>query len=350
VQLPRTEDQGPLVSVITPAYNHEKYIGACLESILHQSYYLWEQIVMDDGSTDSTSNIVSEFRDPRIRFEHQANQGAFELANTYNRALSLAKGEFIAILEGDDFWPPDKLATLVHAFQDDHVVLAYGEAADVDAKGREQRTKSHTTRLRESLPHSVLFNDPVGSATRYMLLAEGRSLVSPSTVIIRRSTLEQIGGFQYVAGLPLTDYPTFMELSVAGKFHYSPQIMGYRRHHQNSVTIHHEQKIYDMVSSFALRFLDKHQDKIVLSPSEREELNKNWQQAQDKLHFSQGRSLLLQQKWSEARSHFRIASTSKQVSVRLASFAGLLFSWLHADIEPLMRLGGRAGLRVQDGL
>ncbi|HXJ03608.1 MAG TPA: glycosyltransferase [Candidatus Acidoferrum sp.] len=336
----------PQVSIITATYNHEQFVETCVHSVLQQTYSNWEQIVIDDGSPDNTANIVSGIRDPRIRVERQANQSAFELAKTYNRALSLASGELIAILEGDDFWPPDKLATLVPAFLDNDTVLAYGEAADVDARGLEQRIKSHTTRLREGLSHSILFNDPPGSATNYMLLAEGRSLVSPSTVVIRRSALEKVGGFQYVAGLPLTDYPTFMELSLIGKFCYSPEKMGYRRRHENSVTVGHARTIHEKVSGFTMGFLERHHEKIELSPSTRQELEQNWQQAQDKLHFSEGRSLLLQRKWSEARNHFRIASTSKKLSVRLASFAGLLFSWVHADIEPLMRLGGRADLRT----
>src|SRR5438445_7698928 len=160
----------------------------------------------------------------------------------------MCKGELVAILEGDDMWPTNKLATLTSAFADEGVVLAYGEAADVNPKGLQQRTKSHTTRLRQRLTDSLLFNDPIGSATRYMLLAEGRSLISPSSVVIRRSTLEGIGGFQYVPHLPLTDYPTFIELSLLGKFHYSAKTMGYRRRHQNSVTVCHAKRIHDMVS------------------------------------------------------------------------------------------------------
>ncbi len=340
----------PFVSVLTPTYNHARFIETCIHSVLRQTYSHWEQIIIDDGSTDNTAAVVSKFQDPRIRFERQANQGAFELAKTYNQALRLARGEFIAILEGDDFWPADKLATLVPEFSDDDIVLAYGEALDVDPQSVEQRSKTRTTRLRTRQFRPVLVNDPVGTATRYMLLAEGRSLISPSTVVIRRDTLEELGGFQFVQGLPLTDYPTFMELSLAGKFHYSPHVMGYRRRHQNSVTVNHEQKIHDMVSSFAMRFLDLHRDHIVLSPAELEEIRRNWRQAQNTLHFSEGRSLLLQRKWSEARNHFRISATSKKISVCLASFVGLLFSLMHADIEPLMRLGGRASLRIEDGL
>jgi len=336
----------PLISVITPTYSHERFVETCIKSVLQQTYSNWEQIIIDDGSTDGTAELALGFRDSRIHVERQENQGPFQLANTYNRALALAKGEFVAILEGDDFWPDEKLATLITAFSDSDVVLAYGEAADVDAKGQEQRTDSNTTRLRKGLSHSVLFNNPTGSATRYMLLAEGRSLVSPSTVVIRRSALEKIGGFQYVEGLPLTDYPTFMELSLIGRFCYSGKTMGYRRHHQNSVTVRHTRTIHEKVCSFTIDFLKRHREEMELSRSERQEIGQNWRQAGDKLHFSEGRILLLQRKWSESRSHFRVACTSKKFSVRLASFAGLAFSWLHADIEPLMRLGGRADLRT----
>lgn len=337
----------PLVSIITPTYNHEQYIGPCIKSVLDQTHSNWEQVIIDDGSTDKTPDIVSGFRDPRIRLERQANQGPFLLGNTYNRALSLAKGELVAILEGDDFWPPDKLAALVPAFLDANVVLAYGEAADVDARGLEQRNKSHATCLRKGLSHSVLFNDPVGSATQYMFLAEGRSLVSPSTVIIRRSALERIGGFQYVIGLPLTDYPTFMELSLIGEFCYSPETMGYRRRHENSITVGHARTIHEKVSSFTIDFLERHQEKIEFSLFKRQEMEQNWRAAEDKLHFSEGRSLLLQRKWFEARANFRSASKSKNIMVRLAAHAGFLSSWLHMNIEPLMKLGGRADLRVQ---
>jgi len=337
----------PSVSIITPTYNHGRFIGACIESVLKQTYSNWEQVVIDDGSTDNTPEIASGFHDPRIRLERQANQGPFELANIYNRALSLAKGELIAILEGDDFWPPNKLAALIPAFVDREVVLAYGEPADVDAGGTEQRTKSHTTRLRKGLSNSVLFNDPVGSATRYMLLAEGRSLIAPSTVIIRRSALEKIGGFQYLVGLPLTDYPTFMELSLIGKFYYSPKTMGYRRRHENSITVGHARTIHEKVSSFTLDFLERYHEKIEIPRSQRQEIEENWREAEDKLHFSEGRSLLLRKKWLQARAHFRAISKSKKLVVRLAACAGFLLSWLHMNIEPLMKLGGRADLRVQ---
>ncbi len=142
----------PLVSVITPTFNHERYIGPCIESVLKQTYQNWEQIIIDDGSADATAEMVHGFADRRIRYVHQQNRGAFQLAHTYNRALNLAKGEFIAILEGDDFWPQNKLSTLVAPLVVPEIVLAYGEAADVNAQGNEQLKLSHTARLRRALP------------------------------------------------------------------------------------------------------------------------------------------------------------------------------------------------------
>jgi glycosyltransferase involved in cell wall biosynthesis len=335
----------PLVSIITPTYNHEKFIGPCIDSVIRQTYSNWEQFIIDDGSRDNTARVIAGFRDPRIRYEHQENQGPFELATTYNRALHMAKGDLIAILEGDDFWPLDKLATLVPCFLEERVVLAYGDRVDVDARGRRQRRKTDTARLREGLPDSILFNDPVGLTTRYMVLEEGRSLVHPCTVVIRRSALERIGGFQYVPGLPLTDYPTFLELSLAGRFFYARQTMGYLRRHQRSVTVNHARTIHEEVSNFTTKFLERHSDKIVLSPSDHAMIASNWRKAEDRLHFSEGRMLLLQRNWSEARGEFRAAARSNSAKVRLSAWVGWLLSWVHKDIESLMRLGGRADLR-----
>lgn len=336
----------PLVTVITPTYNHERFIGPCIDSTLQQTYANWEQIIIDDGSTDKTAEIVAAYRDPRVRYERQVHRGPFELARTYNHALSLAKGELIAILEGDDLWPQDKLATLVPAFRDETVVLAYGERVDIDANGRRQRRKTRTARRREHVSDAILFNDPVGSTSRYMLLEDGRSLVHPCTVVLRRHALERIGGFQYVPGLPLTDYPTFIELSLTGRFHFTRQTMGYLRRHQRSITVCHLRTIHEAISRFASEFLDKHADVVTLSSAERSEMENSWREVDDRLHFSEGRILLLRKGWTEARSHFRAASGSRSTKVRAAALTGWLLSLIHRDMEPLMRLGGRSDLRV----
>ena len=96
-----------LVSIIMPAYNAEKYIVKSINSIIRQSYKSWELIVVDDCSTDGTVNVISDFKDERIRLlNNERNSGA---AISRNRALREAKGKWIAFLDSDDIWHPKKL-------------------------------------------------------------------------------------------------------------------------------------------------------------------------------------------------------------------------------------------------
>ena len=96
-----------LVSIIMPAYNAEKYILNAINSILSQTYQNWELIVVDDCSTDQTTSVLSNLKDKRIRlFKNERNCGA---AISRNRALREARGKWIAFLDSDDMWHPEKL-------------------------------------------------------------------------------------------------------------------------------------------------------------------------------------------------------------------------------------------------
>ena len=102
-----SDDTINLVSIITPAYNGEKYVAEMMESVLSQTYVNWELLIVDDGSTDNTLNIIQSFTDKRIRlFTNSINRGA---AFSRNYALREAKGRWIAFLDCDDFWHHDKL-------------------------------------------------------------------------------------------------------------------------------------------------------------------------------------------------------------------------------------------------
>ena len=93
----------PTVSVVVPAYNVASYVGSTIESALTQTYHDFELLVVDDGSTDETGAIVDAFaaRDSRVRVVHQPNGG---LSSARNAALRLARGSYIALLDGDDIW------------------------------------------------------------------------------------------------------------------------------------------------------------------------------------------------------------------------------------------------------
>ncbi len=96
-----------LVSIIMPAYNCERFIAEAIRSVLAQTYTDWELIIVDDCSTDNTAQIVASFDDTRIVYQrNEKNMGA---ALTRNRALQITKGHYIAFLDADDLWTPEKL-------------------------------------------------------------------------------------------------------------------------------------------------------------------------------------------------------------------------------------------------
>ncbi len=102
-------DQFSLVSIITPTYNHERFIGDCIQSVLNQTYPNWEQIIIDDGSTDRTGEIVKQWirRDARIRYlKHSENKGPAAARNT---GIKYSQGSIIALLDADDVWLNQKL-------------------------------------------------------------------------------------------------------------------------------------------------------------------------------------------------------------------------------------------------
>src|SRR5262245_22654271 len=117
----------PLVSVIITTYNTARYLPATLTSALAQTYSPYEVIVVDDGSEDDAAGSVQPFLD-RIRFLPERHIG---LAAARNRALDVARGEYIALLDADDLWDPDKLAVQVE------VARRHPESGMIACDGRE---------------------------------------------------------------------------------------------------------------------------------------------------------------------------------------------------------------------
>lgn len=104
----------PLVSVVIPAYNSGSFITTAIQSVRRQTYPHWELLVVDDGSTDKTSQKVRAVGDPRVRLFRQQHSG---VAAARNKAMSNARGAYIAFLDADDIWLPDKLDTQVRYFK-----------------------------------------------------------------------------------------------------------------------------------------------------------------------------------------------------------------------------------------
>lgn len=125
----------PLVSIITPLYNGEKFIAETIESVQRQSYPFWEMIVTDDGSSDHGPAIVAAYAsdDHRIRLlHHLGNKGCSAARNTSLRA---ATGRYIALLDADDLWDPEFLATHLDFQKTRHIPLSFCAYRHIDEKG-----------------------------------------------------------------------------------------------------------------------------------------------------------------------------------------------------------------------
>lgn len=124
-----------LVSIITPTYNCGKFIAETIESVLAQTYTHWEMIIVDDCSTDNTKDVVDQYSDPRIHYHClEQNSGAAEARNT---ALRMAKGRWIAFLDSDDLWLPEKLERQLSFMVNNDYAFTYHPYNEIDEESNE---------------------------------------------------------------------------------------------------------------------------------------------------------------------------------------------------------------------
>ena len=124
--------ENELVSIIMPNYNGAKYVQETIKSVLAQTYQNWEILFVDDCSTDNSIEIAERFQDPRIRIlKNEKNSGA---AVSRNYALREAKGRWVAFLDSDDLWLPQKLEKQIAFMEENNYSFSYTEYEEIDQK------------------------------------------------------------------------------------------------------------------------------------------------------------------------------------------------------------------------
>lgn len=125
----------PLISIIVPIYNTEKYLSCCIDSILNQTFRYFELLLIDDGSTDKSGRICDEYaqRDRRIKAIHKSNTG---VSDTRNRALDIATGKYVIFMDADDYWTFETaLEQLFYIAETNDLDIIRGEYKAVNEKG-----------------------------------------------------------------------------------------------------------------------------------------------------------------------------------------------------------------------
>ena len=151
------------VSVITPNFNCARFLARTIESVIAQTYKNWEMIIVDDGSTDNSLEIIKKYQqqDPRISFyQMDGNQGP---AKARNLAIEKASGRFIAFLDSDDLWHPEKLEAQIFFMQDKKVALSFTFYQLMNEKG-EHLNKTIESPLELSY-HRLLMSNRIGCLT-----------------------------------------------------------------------------------------------------------------------------------------------------------------------------------------
>jgi glycosyltransferase involved in cell wall biosynthesis len=214
----------PLFSVIIPTYNRAALIGAALESVFAQEFADYEVIVVDDGSTDQTAEMVARHGD-RVRYVRQENRGP---AAARNLGISQARGEYICFLDSDDLWFPWTLQAYAQAISA-HNRPAFVAGTDVKFSDESQ------------LPRNQLAEVKCDSFADYYTAA-GRSKggqilwIGMCAVAIRADVLRAVGGFTD-RHINSEDSDLWMKLGIAPGFVQisAPPVFGYRRHGNSAV-------------------------------------------------------------------------------------------------------------------
>ena len=210
----------PLVSVIMPAYNTEKFIGESIQSVIDQTYANWELLVVDDGSTDKTADIIRAFaaQDSRVKYLSQHNGGPGKARNT---AIAESNGTLIAFLDADDLWLPEKLERQLQALEATNADVIYSNGLIIYEPGA----------IPGRTDFSIVAGTTEGRKMLDILLLQNR--IPVQSVMVRKEACRNAGQFDESSEVRgCEDYELWLRLAVHGAlFHgISENLIKYRRH------------------------------------------------------------------------------------------------------------------------
>ena len=170
-----------LVTIVIPCYNAEKYIAETIVSVINQTYTNWELIVVNDGSTDNSLNIIKEFaaNDDRISFIDKKNTG---VSDARNKGIALSKGKFIAFLDADDVWKSDFLKLVLARFSEDNLLgLVHSDNQIINEYSEK------LNQINASFEGYVL--------DKLLLGGENEYIFAISSVVVKKEVIDNVGQF-----------------------------------------------------------------------------------------------------------------------------------------------------------
>ena len=279
--------QTPLISVVVPSYNCVEFLPQAIESVLSQSYKNWEVIIIDNHSTDGTDNLIKSYEDSRIKFYSIKNHGV--IAASRNLGIKVAEGQWIAFLDGDDYWRSNKLQRCFEKSQEGYDVIYHPMTIVRDRFLPFSRKNTKSWQVR----HPVLKD----------LILRGNPIAN-SSAFVKKELLIEVGYISEDKDLiAAEDFNTWLEISrVSEKFVIIDTCLGsYRVHHSNTSnsidrTVPHEKVV--------ARFIDE------ISSDDQEK-------AKALVSYFRGQYLLIKREYGAACAQFHLASRHLDVDFKL---------------------------------
>jgi glycosyltransferase involved in cell wall biosynthesis len=209
----------PLISVILPTYNRAPLIGKSIQSVLQQTWTHFELLVIDDGSSDNTDDVVKSINDPRITYvKYSENRGANHARNV---GVKTAKGDYLAFQDSDDEWYPEKLEMHLNAFRNasSDIGVVYSGFYKITGSKKTYIPGKQISRKEGDILQELLKDN----------------FISTPSVLIRRACFETAGDFD--ESLPrLQDWDLFIRLARDYRFKYIDQVTYHQYHTPNNIS------------------------------------------------------------------------------------------------------------------
>jgi glycosyltransferase involved in cell wall biosynthesis len=231
-----------MISVVITCYNYGKYLSGCLESVLDQTYRDIEIIIVNDGSTDDTDEVIKKYlSNPRVRYIKQRNAGQ---ANAKNTGIRNASGEFVAFLDADDVWEKEKLEKQLRCFDNAEVGVVYCRAKYLNEDG-------NFTDF-EMTPYYL--QPRRGKVTEWFVFD---NFVQFSSSIVRKECFERCGGFDEALKMGI-DWDLWLRLSPVYQFDFvDEKLLYYRMGHAGQMSKNMDER-YRCADRIIKNFLEKH--------------------------------------------------------------------------------------------
>jgi glycosyltransferase involved in cell wall biosynthesis len=220
----------PLVSVIIPAYNHELYVQEALQSVINQTYKNIQLIVINDGSTDETGTVITNFIENNnnfnIEYFSKPNEG---ICRTLNKGLELAKGKYVAFLASDDMWTSDRIEKQVQLMEENaNIGLVFSDNYFIR---NNQIAQIKGTDYKPSIKKCFINN--IQNINMYeKLLTE--DIIPALTVLIRKECLDKVGGFDN--NLKAEDYDMWLRMAKEFPMAFIDEPLAYYRIHDTNIS------------------------------------------------------------------------------------------------------------------